>query len=112
MPARRDARFDLNPATRTLTDAFAVPEVLSDDAADIDRTGKLADYATLPSARGYVLLDQTAEAATVFRRDPGGPWVAESCTEGSIMPPGPDISPGLAGLYRGLALPARPAGLT
>src|SRR5689334_1728991 len=63
-------RFD--PTIRTLTDAVLIFEVLSEDTAVTDRVDKLLEYATLPALRGYVLLEQTAMAATLFRRDPGG----------------------------------------
>ena len=58
----------LDQTTRTLTDALAVFEVLSDDTATTDRVVKLIDYAAVPSLRSYVLLEQTAIAATLFQR--------------------------------------------
>jgi hypothetical protein len=97
---------EFDQATKTLTDAIAGFEVLSDDTATIDRVDKLIDYALLPSLRCYVLLEQTTIAATVFRREPGGPWLAEALTGGALALPGLDTSPDLAGLYRGLAFPA------
>jgi hypothetical protein len=45
----------LDQATRTLTDAVAIFEVLSDDPATIDRVDKLIDYAEVASLRSYVL---------------------------------------------------------
>jgi hypothetical protein len=60
----------------------------------------------LPSLRGYVLLEQTAMAATLFRRDPGGEWIASAQTGGTIALPGLDISLSLADLYRGLTFAA------
>jgi Uma2 family endonuclease len=75
--------------TRTLTDAVAIFEVLSDDTATTDRVDKLLDYGTLPSLRCYVLLEQTAIAATVFHREPDGPWIASAHTGGAIVLPGP-----------------------
>jgi Uma2 family endonuclease len=62
----------LDQTTRTLTDLWAVFEVLSDDTATTDRVIKLMDYAAVPSLRSYVLLEQTAVAATLYRREPGG----------------------------------------
>ncbi len=88
--------------TRTLTDAVAVFEVLSDDTAKTDRVEKLADYATVPSMRCYVLLEQTAMAATLFRREPGGPWTATAHTDGELVLPGLDFAVSLADLYQGL----------
>ena len=58
----------VDQTTRTLDDAVAIFAVLSDDTAATDRVDKLTDYATLPSLRSYVLLEQTAIAATVYRR--------------------------------------------
>jgi Uma2 family endonuclease len=46
----------LDQTMRTLTDAIAIFEVLSDDTATTDRVEKLIDYATSPSLRCYVLL--------------------------------------------------------
>ena len=88
--------------TRTLTDAVAVFEVLSDDTAKTDRGEKLTDYAAVPSLRCYVLLEQTAIAATVFARAPGGPWIATPHTDGALVLPGLDIALPLAELYQGL----------
>jgi Uma2 family endonuclease len=96
----------LDQTTRTLTDALAVFEVLSDDTATTDRVVKLVDYAAVPSLCAYVLLEQTAIAATLFRREPGGEWIASAHTEGSLVLPGLDITLPLAELYRGLTFPA------
>ncbi len=54
----------LDQTTRTLTDALALFEVLSDDTATTDRVQKLIDFAAVPSLRTYVLPEQTAVAAT------------------------------------------------
>jgi hypothetical protein len=53
-----------------------------------------------------VLLEQTAMAATVFRRDPGGDWIASPHTGGEITLPGPDISLSLPDVYHGLTFQA------
>ena len=96
----------LDQTTRTLTDAAAVFEVLSDDTATTDRVVKLIDYAAGPSLRAYVLLEQTAMAATLFRREPGEEWIARAQTAGSLILPGLDIALPLDDLYRGLTFPA------
>ncbi len=96
----------LDQATRTLTDAVAIFEVLSDDTATTDRVDKLIDYAAVPSLRAYVLLEQTAVAATLFRREPGGAWIASAHTDGALVLPGLDLTLPLAELYRGLSFPA------
>jgi Uma2 family endonuclease len=94
---------------RTLTDAVVLFEVLSDDTATTDRVDKLLDYAALPSLRGYVLLEQTGVAATVFRREPGGEWIASAHTGGTIPLPGLEISLSLPDVYRGLTFEASAA---
>jgi Uma2 family endonuclease len=93
----------LDQTTRTLTDAMAVFEVLSDDTATKDRVDKLIDYAEVPSLRCYVLLEQAAMAATLFQREPGGVWIASAHTEGELALPGLDIRLPLADLYQGLS---------
>lgn len=96
----------LDQTTRTLTDAVAIFEVLSDDTATTDRVVKLIDYAAVPSLRCYVLLEQTAMAATLFRREPDGAWIATPHTDGALFLPGLDITVPLADLYQGLTFPA------
>jgi Uma2 family endonuclease len=92
----------LDQTTRTLTDAVAIFEVLSDDTATTDRVEKPLDYAALPSLRCYVLLEQAAMGATLYQREPGGVWVATAHTGGTIFLRGPDISLSMADLYKGL----------
>ncbi len=93
----------LDQATHTLTDAVAIFEVLTDDTATTDRVDKLIDYAAVPSLRAYVLLEQTAMAATLFRREPGGAWIASGHTAGALVLPGLDVSVALADVYQGLS---------
>ena len=95
----------LDQTTRTLTDAVAIFEVLLDDAATTDRVEKLIDYAQVPSLRCYILLEQTAVAATVFQRGPDGSWIANAHTGGAPILPGLDIALPLVDLYRGLSFP-------
>ena len=78
-------------------------EVLSDDTATTDRVQKLIDYAAVPSLRCYVLLEQTAVAATLFNREPGGDWIASAHTTDELVLAGIDITVPLAALYRGLS---------
>lgn len=96
----------LDQRTRTLTDALVLFEVLSDDTAVIDRVNKLVDYAAVPSVRGYVLLEQTAVAATLFQRAPGSEWIASAHTSGLLTLPGLDLALPLVDLYRGLTFAA------
>jgi Uma2 family endonuclease len=100
----------LQQTTRTLTDAVALFEVLSEDTAVTDRVAKLNDYAALPSARCYVLLEQTAMAATLFQREPGGPWIASGHTEGAIALPGLNVMLPLADVYQELTFTAQVPG--
>ena len=81
----------LDQTVRTLTDAMAIFEVLSDDTAVTDRVDKLIDYAEVPSLRCYVLLEQTTMAATLFQREPGGAWIASAHTNGALILPGLEI---------------------
>jgi len=99
----------IDQTTRTLTDAVAIFEVLSDDTATTDRVAKLIDYAAVPSVRCYVLLEQTAMAATLFQREPGGVWIASAHTDGELSLPGLDIRLPLADLYQGLTFLAQQA---
>jgi Uma2 family endonuclease len=97
----------LDQTTRTLTDAVAIFEVLSDDTATIDRVDKLIDYAEVASLRSYVLLEQTMMAATLFQRQPGGgAWIASAHIHGTLVLPGIDLTLPLADLYQGLSFPA------
>jgi Uma2 family endonuclease len=96
----------VDQTTRTLTDALASFEVLSDDTATTDRVEKLIDYAALPSLRCYVLLEQTAVAATLFQREPGGAWIASAHTGGALTLPSLDITLLLTNLYQGLTFAA------
>jgi hypothetical protein len=91
---------------RSLTDALAIFEVLSDDTATKDRVDKLIDYAEVGSLRCYVLLEQSAMAA-LFQREPGGVSIASAHTDGELILPGVDIRLPLAGLYQGLSFSQR-----
>jgi Uma2 family endonuclease len=92
----------LDQTTKTVTDATAIFEVASDDTAATDRVIKLIEYAAVPSLRCYVLLEQTAMAATLYQREIGGPWIATGHTEGALVLLGLDASLPLASLYQGL----------
>lgn len=96
----------LDQTIKTLADAVAIFEVLSDDTATIDRVDKFIDYADVPSLRNYVLLEQTAVATTLFIREPNGSWIASAYTGGTLTIPGLDIVLPLADLYRGLTFAA------
>jgi Uma2 family endonuclease len=93
----------LDQTIKTLTDATAIFEFASDDTAATDRVIKLAEYNEVQSLRCYVLLEQTAMAATLYQRElAGGPWIATAHTGGGLVLPGLDITLPLAELYEGL----------
>jgi Uma2 family endonuclease len=96
----------LDQTTKIVTDATAIFEVASDDTAATDRVIKLIEYAAAPSLRCYVLLEQTAMAATLYQRETGGPWVATGHTEGALALPGLDVTLPLAEHYQGLTFEA------
>ncbi|MBV8399258.1 MAG: Uma2 family endonuclease [Acetobacteraceae bacterium] len=96
----------LDQTTRTLTDAVAIFEVLSDDTATTDRVIKLIDYAAVPSLAAYVLLEQNAVAATLFQRVSGNDWTASAHVTGDLLVPGLNIALPLDELYRGLTFAA------
>lgn len=96
----------LDQRTRTLTDAVAIFEVLSDDTAKTDREIKLLDYAQVPSLRTYVLLEQAKMATTVFQRERGGAWGPGTDAPVSMALPDLGITLPLAAAYQGLKLPA------
>jgi Uma2 family endonuclease len=95
----------LDQTARTVTDALAIFEVLSDDTATTDRVIKLIEYAEVPSLRCYVLLEQSSLAATLFRREPDGTWIASAHTEGELTLSGIDVAVPLAEVYAGLSFP-------
>jgi Uma2 family endonuclease len=102
----------LDQTVRTLTDAVAIFEVLSDDTATTDRVTKLIDYAAVPSLRHYILLEQTAMAATLFQREPGGVWIASAHTGGVLVLPGLEVQLPLVDVYQGLTFQAQTPGTT
>jgi Uma2 family endonuclease len=91
-----------NQATRTVTDAIVIVEVVSEGTAATDRVQKLRDYADVPSLVAYLLLEQSAVAATLYRREPGGPWIATAHTDGEIALPGLGVALPLVDCYEGL----------
>ncbi|MFO1027794.1 MAG: Uma2 family endonuclease [Acetobacteraceae bacterium] len=99
-------RGPIDQTIKTLTDAVAIFEIASDDTAATERVIKLREYAEVPSLRCYVLLEQTAVAATLFQRNPGGQWIATAHIEGALPLPGLDIAVPLEDLYQGLTFAA------
>jgi Uma2 family endonuclease len=94
-------------ATRTNNDAVVIVEVMSETTAATDRVRKLRDYAEVPSLRAYLLLEETAIAATLYLREPGGPWIATAHTDGVITLPALGVAVPLADCYEGLEFAPR-----
>lgn len=84
---------------------MAIFEVLSNDTTTNDPVEKLIDYAAVPSLRRYVLLEQTAVAATIFQCEPGGPWIATAHAGGPLVLPPLNITLPRPEPYPGLTFP-------
>lgn len=91
---------------RTVIEAVAIFEVLSDDTAVIDRLDKLITYGRLPMLQTYVLLEQSSIGAALHHRSMGGAWTTSAVIEGAIVLPDLDIALPLAEVYQGLTFPA------
>jgi Uma2 family endonuclease len=88
-------------ATRTLTDAVAIFEALSEETAAADRGAKLGEYAGLPGIRYYVLLEQDRIDATVHRLE-GGRWEAATLSGGMLLLPEIGVELAANDVYSGL----------
>ena len=76
----------LAPASAGHAVRLGVPRAIRDGKAEQDR--------------------QAAVAATLFQREPGGPWIASAHTGGALALPGLEITLPLAELYQGSRFPA------
>jgi Uma2 family endonuclease len=85
---------------RTLRDAFALFEVVSEDSQATDRGAKRAEYASLASLARYIILEQTKAAATILVRTESG-WTESQAGEHLPLPELGVMLP-LAGIYRGV----------
>lgn len=90
---------------RTLRDAVATFEILSDDTVNTDRETKRIEYARLPGMRRYVLLEQYSMAATVLELVAGA-WVETKVSAGNIAFPETGIELPMDEIYRGVRLRA------
>jgi Uma2 family endonuclease len=82
-------------------------EVLSPSTSRTDRIVKAREYGATPSIQRYVILEQTAQAATVFTRETGR-WAAEVVVGDVDLPMSEiGISVPLAELYLDVAFPPR-----
>jgi Uma2 family endonuclease len=102
-----DAAFD--PSSDIVPDPVLVIEVLSPSTAETDRIDKNAEYAATPSIRHYVMLEQTARAATIFSRE-GADWTGRLVlADGTLALTALGIDVPLAGMYGDLLAPGADA---
>jgi hypothetical protein len=82
----------------------AVFEIQSDSTGHIDRVAKNAEYRATPSIQRYVMLEQTAIAATISSRD-GEAWIGTLLTgDATLALPAIGIELPLAAPYEGITL--------
>lgn len=80
-------------------------EILSASTAATDRVAKNDEYRATASIQHYVMLEQTATAATVFSRD-GADWVGHLLTgDAALLLPAIDVELPLSALYDGIEFP-------
>jgi Uma2 family endonuclease len=104
-----DASITCSPVAN---DADIVPEpvvvfeVLSTSTASTDRIAKNEEYRATPSIRHYVMLEQTAQAATVFSRTEED-WVGHVLTGNAALAlPEVGIELPLDEVYSGIEFPS------
>jgi Uma2 family endonuclease len=92
-------------ATDIVPEPVVVFEVLSASTARTDRTVKNVEYRATPSIQHYVMLEQSAAAATVFSRA-GENWIGEVMPgPGAVLSlPAIGIELALAEIYDGIEL--------
>jgi Uma2 family endonuclease len=87
-------------------EACLVVEVTSRSTRRTDRGEKLDAYLSMPSLRGYVVIEQTRRHMTAYLRDAAGEWRREEAmAAGSIQLPCLDVTLTLAEVYEGVDLP-------
>jgi Uma2 family endonuclease len=87
-------------------EACLVFEVTSRSTRRTDRGEKLDAYLTMPSLRGYIVIEQTRRHMTAYLRDDAGEWRREEAmAAGSIQLPCLDVPLTLADVYEGVDLP-------
>lgn len=62
-----------------------IVEILSQSTRQVDMTYKAQDYLSLPSLRGYLLVDSEDRAAEFYRRTPNG-WELETVGDAVRLP--------------------------
>jgi Uma2 family endonuclease len=99
----------LDPTSDIIRDPVLVIEVLSPSTQETDRIDKNAEYAATPSIRHYVMLEQTARAATIFSRE-GADWTGRLVlADGTLALTALGIDVPLAGMYGDLLAPGADA---
>lgn len=76
-----EPEFSIEAPVGLLLNPTLIVEVLSDGTESYDRSGKFAQYRTLPSFREYVLVAQDAPRVETFVKD-GGKWFLQEHAEG------------------------------
>ncbi|MBV9538753.1 MAG: Uma2 family endonuclease [Acidisphaera sp.] len=88
-------------AVKTLDDAVALFEVLSDETSATDLLDKLDEYASAASFRHYVVVEQSRHLVLVHSRQDHG-TVRERFADGVIPLPGIDVELPFAAIYEDL----------
>jgi Uma2 family endonuclease len=86
-----------------------IVEVLSPSTSPFDRTTKLEEYKTVPSARYILLIDPDRPRTLLYARDADGAWDSriEKGEDKIVALPSLDVALAHADLYDGLTLRAR-----
>ncbi|WP_264776766.1 Uma2 family endonuclease [Deinococcus aetherius] len=94
----------VDAAATFLPSPCLVVEVLSPSIRDPDRREKLFAYTTLPSVRGYLLVDTATRAARLYVRD-GDRWDEQYAEEeGELRLPCLNVPLALSDIYEGIDL--------
>ena len=96
------------PSATVVESAVVVLEVLSEETSRVDRIDKAREYEATPSVQRYVMLEQEAPQAVVYRRD-GDRWTHDILLADAILAmPEIGVEFPLAELYEGLSFEAEP----
>jgi Uma2 family endonuclease len=102
---------DSNPSQDSYQDRPVVLiEVLSSDTRRSDETEKKDAYLSIPSLKGYLLVEQQSSKVSVYRRQNEG-FVGEvyQGTEAIVQVPGFDITLPLSEVYTGIQFDSDPS---
>ena len=93
------------PSSTFAPEPVVIFEILSNSTARLDLGAKNMEYQSLASLRVYVVLDQSAPSAQVFRRDEEGEWGYEVVVaEGTLALAEVDVTVPLAEIYEDVEL--------